>query len=473
MAPTRTREELRSRHLHFDCPSGIAGDMALGALLDLGVPEAVVRAALARLPVGGYTLEVRPCLRKGLAGTDVKVRVGAGAGEGEGEGRGGDEHGHGHEGEHEGEHGHGHGHEGEHGHGHEGEHEGEHGHGHGHEGEHGHRHGHEHGHRHRHGHRRYAEIVELLGVLDVETRDVALRIFARIAEAESQRHAVPIADVSFHEVGAIDSIVDVVGTAAAVAWLAPSSVSATAVALGHGSVWTAHGRLPVPAPATLEILRAAGAPVVDGGVARELTTPTGAAILAALVGEWGELPAGVPVAIGYGAGDAELADRPNLVRAVVVERAAETAGSGAFELVEANVDDMSPELCEHAAERLFAAGAVDVWWTPATMKKGRPAFVLGVLCPATALDAVCAVALSETTTIGVRHAAVGRRVLDRRVETVTTAYGPVEVKLAMRAGAVVNVAPEYESCRKVARATGVPLKEIYAAAIVASRRDRG
>jgi hypothetical protein len=407
---------VKGLHLHFDCPAGVAGDMVLGALLDAGVPEDAVRAALARLPIGGWELTVAKTMRGALAGTDVQVKVAP---------------------------------HGAHGDGHE----------------------HDHGHGHVHGaHRHYGDIRALVhAATDGRTRELALAIFDLIAVAEAKLHAVPIADVAFHEVGAVDSIIDIVGSAAALAWLEPVQVSASPLSLGHGTVATAHGLLPVPAPATLEICRAAGVPTCDGGAPFELTTPTGAAILAAIVGAWGPMPPLRARAIGWGAGDRDLPDRPNLLRVVLGEPT--DAGETVVEL-HANLDDMNPELCEHVAERLFAAGAVDVWWAPVVMKKSRPAFILGAIAPAARRDDVAAVILRETTTLGVRFAEVSRQTLARRVEEVDTQWGKVTVKLGLHAGEVVNVAPEYESCRARAREHDVPLKEVYAAAIAAVARVR-
>jgi len=414
---------VKGLHLHFDCPSGAAGDMVLGALFELGVPEEVVRGALAGLGVGGWEMRVEKTKRGALVGTDVKVVVRVA------------------------ENGHGHGH----------------GHGHGRGEQHGH------GEQHVHGeHRHYGEIRKIVGEgTEGRTREIALAVFDLIAVAESKLHGVPLDDVAFHEVGAVDSIVDIVGAAAALAWLAPGGVSAGPLALGHGTVSTAHGLLPVPAPATLEICRAAGIPTMDGGAALELTTPTGAAILGAVVEAWGPMPPVRVRAVGWGAGDRELPDRPNLLRAVLGEM---EVGSDRVVQLEANLDDMSPELCEHAAERMFEAGALDVWWTPAMMKKSRPALVLGVLAPAARRDDVVAVILRETTSLGVRFVEAERRTLERRVEQVETPYGLVAVKLGLLGGEVVNVAPEYEACRQIARERGVPLKDVYAAAIAAFRR---
>jgi pyridinium-3,5-bisthiocarboxylic acid mononucleotide nickel chelatase len=412
-------------HLHFDCPSGAAGDMTLGALFDMGVPVEAVRAALAKLPVDGYTLDVRKGTRRGLAGTDVRVLIET------------------HDDHHDDHHDDDHHHEGD-AHG---------------------RHGrmHDKGHAHRH----YADIRKMLALLDGETRRLAEDIFQRVAVAEAKLHATTVDDVAFHEVGAIDSIVDIVGTAAAIAWLAPASVSATPPALGHGTIKVAHGTLPIPAPATLEICRAAGMPTIDGDAEAELLTPTGAAILASIVTSWGPMPPVTVRGVGYGAGDNELPDRPNLLRAVAGTPVSAHATETSLLQLEANLDDMSPELCEHVAERLFAAGAVDVWWTPALMKKSRPAFVLGALVPPARRDEAAEVILLETTSLGVRWSAVERRVLERRSETVQTPHGPVSVKLGLLAGRVVNVAPEYESCRVIARDRGVPLKDVYRAALAA------
>jgi uncharacterized protein (TIGR00299 family) protein len=277
-------------------------------------------------------------------------------------------------------------------------------------------------------------------------------------------HGTTVDDVAFHEVGAIDSIIDIVGAAAAIAWLRPTSITSTPLPLGHGTIRAAHGTLPIPAPATLEICRAASVPTTDGGAPFELLTPTGAAILATIVQSWGPAPPMRPRAIGYGAGDRDLADRPNLLRAVVGERLDSPATDDLLTL-EANLDDMNPELCEHVADRLFEAGALDVWWTPVVMKKSRPAIVLSALVPASRRDEIGRLVLSETTTLGYRFAPVERRTLDRRVVTVDTLHGQIPVKLGLLDGQVVNVHPEYEACRKIAREKNLPLKEILRAAL--------
>jgi hypothetical protein len=323
-----------------------------------------------------------------------------------------------------------------------------------------------------HAHYHWAEIRKRIANarLTTGTRERALEIFTRLACAEAKLHGTSVDDVIFHEVGAIDAIVDVVGTAAALDYLAPAAVTCAQVAMGHGTVKTAHGVLPVPAPAALEVLRDAGGVTVDGGVARELCTPTGAAILAATVTEWTPAPAGRPVAVGWGAGDAELADRPNVVRVTALAPA--RAAADAVWQIDTNLDDMSPELCGAASDALFAAGALDVWWTPITMKKGRPAFVLSVLATAAHRDALIAVMLRETTTIGVRMAPRERVVLARRSVDVTTRYGTVPMKLAVDGDIVRNAAPEYDVCARLAREAGVPVKQVFAAAVAAYEAQR-
>lgn len=302
----------------------------------------------------------------------------------------------------------------------------------------------------------------------------ALDMFDRVARAEAKLHGTTIEDVAFHEVGAIDSIVDIVGTAAALAWLAPAAVTATSVAMGHGRLDCAHGVLPVPAPAALEILREAGGVMESGGVARELCTPTGAAILASAVTAWQPMPPLVPLAVGYGAGDADLPDRANVVRAVIgrpVPNDEDSATSDRVWRLEANIDDMSPEMCEHAAQAAFAAGALDVWWTPIIMKKGRPALELAALAPDAALDPIMRALFTETTTIGVRFTRMSRRVLARNIAVVDTPYGQLPIKLARMDGQIVNAAPEFEPCRQAAETAGVPLKQVFAAALCAYARS--
>lgn len=410
--------ELRGSELYFDCFSGIAGDMTLGALLDLGVPEEAVRGELDKLPVKNYRLTRERVRRGALVGTKIHVVID----------------------EDEGAH---------HDHHHDG----------------GAHHDPRHAHDAHHGHTHYRDIKAMLEqhlAGDVLRRSLA--IFDRIAAVEARLHGVTVEEVAFHEVGAVDSIVDIVGAAAALAWLAPSKITARRVPLGGGFVDTAHGRLPVPAPATLELL--AGAEVEAGG-ATELTTPTGAGILAASVAGYGVMPAMRVVAVGWGAGDRQLEDRPNLLRVVAgVSPDIVDAANDDVALVEANIDDMNPELCEPLFEALFAAGAVDVWFTPIVMKKSRPALTVAALTPLGARDAVAAAILRESTSIGVRFSTRQRTILPRRIVEVDTPWGKVPVKVAGD-GDAANAAPEYEACHALAASAGVPVKRVYLAALAA------
>ena len=421
---------MKGKHLHFDCASGIAGDMTVAALIDVGVPREVIDEALDAIGVGKERLVVRRVVKRGIAAVDVQVRTDAPLVVDLGE----------------------HAKQFEIGHGDTQR-----------------RMGHGHGHGHGHAHHPYRQIRARLERLGGDVKARALDMFDRIARAEAKLHGTSVDEVAFHEVGAIDSIVDVVGTAAALAWLAPASVSCAAVAMGSGTLHCAHGVLPVPAPASLEILREGGGTMSDGGLARELCTPTGAAILAHAVTAWTPAPTGTPLAVGWGAGDFDLPDRANVLRVVLMQRA---AAEPALWRVEANIDDLSPELAAHALDRVLAAGAVDAWWTPVTMKKGRPALQLTALAAADRRDAVVAAILDETTTIGVRFDPIERRVLDRELIPVETAFGPITVKVARDGDRVVNAAPEFEDCRAAAERAGVPLKLVYAAAVAAWAQRR-
>jgi uncharacterized protein (TIGR00299 family) protein len=427
------------------------------------VPVAVIGDALDAIGAGRDRLRVARVVKHGVAATDVKVDTGP---------RSGDEaHGHHHH---------------DHRHADDRRHVADHRHA---NDDHARTHtdhlhdqpgtGTEHAHHHdAHGdlpHVHYAAIRERIAgaTLTQGTRRRALDIFDRIARAEAKMHGKTVDDVAFHEVGAIDSVVDVVGTAAALDWLAPSTVSCTSVAMGHGTLRCAHGVLPVPAPAALEILREAGGIIADGGVARELCTPTGAAILAGTVTRWTAAPTGRPLAVGWGAGDTDLADRANVLRVIVLDAGAGLLGQAdAVWQLDANLDDMSPELCGPASEAVFAAGALDVWWTPITMKKGRPALMISALATFQTRGAVAAAILRETTTIGIRYAERDRTILARSIREVATAYGPIAVKVACDGDAVMNVAPELDACVAAARRHGVPVKLVFAAALAAYEAAR-
>ena len=303
--------------------------------------------------------------------------------------------------------------------------------------------------------------------LDDRVRELSRATFRELAEAESRVHAVSIDEVHFHEVGALDAIVDVVGTCAAVAALGVERVAAGPVALGTGTTSTDHGSIPLPAPAVTELLAARGALVVDGGEGETLT-PTGAALLSTLVDEFGGIPSMRLSAIGYGAG-ARDTEVPNVVR-VLIGEATDTSRTAL--IVEANIDDTTPELVAYAAERLIESGASDVWTTPITMKKGRSAVTLSALIDSGQREQILDVLFEETSTLGVRTRPVEKEELDRAVVTVQVHGRPVRVKLGLRRGEVVNLAPEHDDARAAAEATGVPLKEIYALALERARAAR-
>lgn len=313
--------------------------------------------------------------------------------------------------------------------------------------------------------RPWSEIRALIAqsALAPGVKDKALATFGALAQAEAHVHGAEVEQIHFHEVGAIDSIVDIVGAACVLHLLGDPLVVCAPPPLGSGLGRSRHGAIPIPGPATLQLLRER--PVRFEGVG-ELTTPTGAAIVAALTRP-GPPPPFTPEKIGFGVGTKDFADRPNVLRATLGTLA---ASGGALLVLEANLDDQSPQLFARLFERLLEAGALDVWATPALMKKGRPAQVVGVLCEAAAQAALERILFEESTTLGVRAHAVERTALQRRHETVQTAFGPVRIKLGLLEGRVVNATPEYEDALACARAHRVPLKEVLAAAVAAHRR---
>jgi uncharacterized protein (TIGR00299 family) protein len=314
---------------------------------------------------------------------------------------------------------------------------------------------------------------EILAIVDGSTltpraRAAARAVFERIGRAEARVHGVPIERVHFHEVGAVDSIVDVCAAAAVLEILGWPRVLCAPPELGQGFVHTAHGRLPVPPPAVVEILK--GVPVRPGGPQGEAVTPTGAAILAVLaeVADPSTFPAIVAEKVGHGVGTARWSDRPNVLRLTLGEE----LRRGGLWVIEANLDDCPGQLVARAIEAALAAGARDAWAAPLTMKKGRPGILLGALADADRRDAVAGVLLDETTTLGVRLHPVERIELDRELVPVATPYGEVRVKVALREGRAVGAHPEYDDCLARAREHGVPVREVMAAAVT-SFRSRG
>jgi uncharacterized protein (TIGR00299 family) protein len=321
-------------------------------------------------------------------------------------------------------------------------------------------------------HRSWGDVRALLEAahLHEAVRRRALDVFARLAGAEAEAHGTSDDDVHFHEVGALDSIADVVGAAAGLHALGVTTATASAVTVGSGSVRTAHGLLPVPVPAVLALLRDAGAPVRSGELEHEACTPTGAALLASAVTSWGAIPAMTVVATGTGAGGRDDERVPNVLRLVVGERTRSADGvpAGGAIVLEANVDDLDPRLWPGVLSSLLAAGAADAWLTPILMKKGRPAHTLSVLTSADRADAVREVVFRESSTIGVRSHPVGKHALDRELRTVDVRGQAVRVKVARLAGDVVNASPEYEDVVAAAAALGAPVKTVLAEAVAAA-----
>lgn len=316
--------------------------------------------------------------------------------------------------------------------------------------------------------RDWQSIRQLLeqSALDEAIRDAALAVFAALAEAEARAHGEPLERVHFHEVGAADAIADIVGSCAGFAWLGAEQIVSRPVAVGSGWVGSSHGLLPVPAPATANLLAAFAIPVRPSPAALaepgELLTPTGAAILGALA-EWGD-PAFVPERVGYGFGTREL-PWPNALRLWLGETAGIADSSdGAEFLLETNIDDMNPQFFEPLSERLFVAGALDVWLTPATMKKGRPATIVSAIVAANRRAEVERTLIVESTTLGVRATAIARTRAPRRFEQVTTRWGEVQLKLRGWDGRVIGAMPEYDDCLRLSRASGAPIREIWAEA---------
>jgi uncharacterized protein (TIGR00299 family) protein len=318
-------------------------------------------------------------------------------------------------------------------------------------------------------HRRtWRDVREILAASSLApgVRDGALAVFERLAVAEGRVHRVDPEEVHFHEVGALDALADVVGVVAGFEHLALERLTASPVTLGSGSARGAHGVVPVPGPAVLELL--AGVPVQAGPVAAEMCTPTGAALLAARVAGWAPLPPMRVRRVGVGAGGRDPAELPNVVRLVVGEPVEEPAGDGGQVVLEANVDDLDPRLWPGVLDRLLAAGASDAWLTPILMKKGRPAHTLSALCPAGAEPAVQAAVFAATTTIGLRVTPVGKVALDRVEGLVEVLGGRVGVKVASLDGRVQNVSVEFEDCAALARELGLPVKEVLRAATAAA-----
>jgi uncharacterized protein (TIGR00299 family) protein len=434
-----------SRVLYFDCFSGISGDMTLGALLDAGLPLADLQRALGSLALGEAHVHARKVLRAGVSATQFTV------------------HEHGHETA-----GHEHGHEPsghDHSHDHAHHDDGAQGHqGHDHDG-HQHAHDHDHGHRHEHPHRSLPEIFAIIdrAALSAGGRDRARQMFERLAEAEAAIHQMPIDQVHLHEVGALDSIIDIVGTVFAMEWAGADRVVCSPLNIGGGMVQSAHGLFPVPAPATVKLL--GNAPVYGGAIQKELVTPTGALIATTYATSFGPVPAMTVERVGYGAGERDHASTPNVLRVLIGEAAADSASAERVTVIECEIDDMNPQIFGVAMERLYAAGALEVFYVPVQMKKNRPGTLVTVIAPPSRRTAIADVIFRETTTIGLRHYEVERECLAREIVPVETPVGTVRFKVARRHGRVVNATPEFEDCARIAAAGELSVKEVQAIAI--------
>jgi pyridinium-3,5-bisthiocarboxylic acid mononucleotide nickel chelatase len=454
--------------LYLDIFSGISGDMFVGAMLDLGVDFKELTHQLSGLGVTGYHLHAARRQNSSIEGVkfDVHLEV---------------DHDHEHESAHEhdaADHAHGHGHH----HHHEHAHRHRHGH-HEHENEHGHAHSHGHGHEHAHdGSRDFAEIKRIIqgSGLSNWVKEHSISVFQRVAAAEGKVHGKPADQVHFHEVGAIDSIVDIVGACIALEMLGRPRVLAAPVVEGTGWVDCAHGRFPVPTTATLEILGARGIPVTQCEEPHELVTPTGAALLAEFAEGFIPMKGLVASRIGYGLGTRQNKTRPNVLRAVLGEAASSSSGTAGnsgmrdwemdtVAVLETNLDDCNSEILGYFVERALAAGALDVFHTAIQMKKNRPAVLLSVLCAEDRADDFCEMLLRETTAFGVRRYTTERRKLKRAAGTVATPFGEIATKLGMLNGESLHATPEFESCRQAAEASGKPLRTIYEAAEQAIR----
>jgi uncharacterized protein (TIGR00299 family) protein len=450
--------------LYLDIFSGISGDMLIGALIDLGADPHKLERELKKLKLDGYHLHVARKQKSGIEGVKFDVHLA-------------DAH------EHELEHDHHH-HDRRHEHGHHDDHEHVHDH---------HHHDHDEEHEHHHDDTRtFAKIRKLItkSKLSPWVKKKSVAVFQRIAEAEGRIHGMPPEKVHFHEVGAVDSIVDIVGTCIALEMLGTPRVLAGPVVEGVGWVNCAHGRFPIPAPATLAILGARGIGVTQTDEPHELVTPTGAALLAEFVESFGQMSGLVAEKIGFGLGTRDNHTRPNVLRAVlgrtgvapVSNWSSRSSGrsksqTGAtpvlpgldwetdcIAVLETNLDDTSGEILGLFVEQALAAGALDVFHTPIQMKKNRPGILLTVLCAETDADKFAEMMLRETSAFGVRRTAAERRKLRREFARVKTPYGEVTVKLGKLNGRVVQAAPEFESCRKLAARAKVPLKKIFEAA---------
>ena len=437
---------------YLDCFSGISGDMFLAALVDAGVPISVLQKAVDTLNLGVH-LDVRRVNRSGIDSAKIDVLTAAGE---PAEAAGTHTHTHEHQHDHDHKHSHDHGHDD---HKHDQDHE----------------HGHSHDHPHSHG-RSLSVIRQLItgSALAKPVQDIALTAFELLGHAEAKIHNVPVETIHFHEVGAIDAIADIVATSAGCHWLQTERQVerwfCSPLNVGGGHVHCAHGKFPVPAPATLELLREL--PIYSSGIQKELVTPTGAALLRALNVTSTNFPAMRMLSTGYGAGSRDLPGQPNVLRLILGESAnASTplpnsiASREKIGIIETTIDDAAPELLSYVADRLLAAGASDVHRTPVQMKKGRGGTQLTILCSPARAAELRQIVFLESTTLGLRYREEDKFILDRTIVQASTQWGEVRIKLGIAAGTVVNAAPEFEDCKRLAQQHAIPLKQVMQAAM--------
>jgi hypothetical protein len=406
-----------ARTLYLDCFAGASGDMLVGAMLDCGLDFESLRSELLKLGVEGYELSLRRASRSGISAAKFDVRLTA------------EPHSH----------------------------------------EHHHSHEHSRGHNPQSHHRALSEIKRIVSSsnLSEQVKGRAQTIFQRIGEAESKIHDIPIEAVHFHEVGAIDSIVDIVGACVAFDALKIERIISSPLHVGSGTFQCAHGTYPVPGPATAELLK--GVPVYSKDVEGELVTPTGAAIISTLAESYGPMPMIRIERIGYGAGTRDYPKFPNALRAIIGELEEDADRTpGAVTVIEANIDDLNAQVFGYLMEKALAAGALDIFYTPAQMKKNRPGVLLTLLCNPPDRERMCDMIFRETTTLGVRYRNERREILTREFVTVETEYGPIRVKVSRaRDGRMMNASPEFEDCRVAAEKNGVGLRDAQAAALKA------
>jgi uncharacterized protein (TIGR00299 family) protein len=433
-----------ARVLYLDCFSGISGDMLLGALLDAGMPFAALEKALGSLTMSGYEIGTDRVLRAGVSATQFRVRE-AGEALATQSAHDVDRVASGHSHHHESGSAHRH-----HEHGHP---------------DHAHDHDHAPDRAAHHAHRSLPEIFRLIeeSALSGAGQRRAKALFERLAEAEAAIHQMPVDQVHLHEVGAIDSIVDIVGAVFALEWVAADRVVCSPLNVGGGTVQSAHGLFPVPAPATVALL--GNAPVYAGPIQKEMVTPTGALLATAYAESFGPIPPMRIERVGYGAGTRDNPGTPNVLRVLIGQSADASSGGDRVVVLECEIDDMNPQLFGSAMDRLYAAGALEVFYVPAQMKKNRPGTLLTVVAPPALREPLSDIVFRATTTIGLRHYEVERECLAREIVSVDTTLGPVRFKLARRGGTLVNAVPEFDDCAAIARAAGLSVKDVQALAL--------